>query len=123
MGGEEGEGKMGESHPTLSDQTRAEGTTTTVPQLLMPIRSGRSFGYCSGICMVVLFHTNNMELQTNGRDIISMHPDKYSIINLKLEAETALAYVNSTEITMDNAMDNLKSTLIRKILHFSKTIS
>eukprot|EP00984_Skeletonema_dohrnii_P004968 scaffold1761_cov78-Skeletonema_dohrnii-CCMP3373.AAC.1 len=44
------------------------------------------------------------ELNTHAKDIINA-ADKYSIVNLKLEAETA--YVNSTIITMDNAIDNL----------------
>jgi speckle-type POZ protein len=44
------------------------------------------------------------ELQTNAKDIIDIS-DKYSIVNLKLEAE--VAYVNSTTITVDNVMDNL----------------
>ncbi|KAL7451004.1 hypothetical protein ACHAWC_002843, partial [Mediolabrus comicus] len=44
------------------------------------------------------------ELKANAKDIIDA-ADKYSIINLKLEAEAA--YVKSTDITMDNAMDNL----------------
>ena len=44
------------------------------------------------------------ELKTHAKDIIDA-ADKYSIINLKLEAEAA--YVKSTGITMDNVMDNL----------------
>jgi speckle-type POZ protein len=44
------------------------------------------------------------DLKTHAKDIIDA-ADKYSIINLKLEAEAA--YVKSTTITMDNAMDNL----------------
>ena len=44
------------------------------------------------------------ELKTHAKDIIDA-ADKYSIINLKLEAEAA--YVKSTEITFDNAMDHL----------------
>ncbi len=44
------------------------------------------------------------ELKANAKDIIDA-ADKYSIVNLKLEAEAA--YVKSTDITMDNAMDNL----------------
>ena len=44
------------------------------------------------------------ELKTHAKDIIDA-ADKYSIINLKLEAEAA--YVKSTKITFDNAMDNL----------------
>ena len=44
------------------------------------------------------------EMNTHAKDIINA-ADKYSIVNLKLEAEAA--YVNSTKITMDNAMDNL----------------
>jgi speckle-type POZ protein len=44
------------------------------------------------------------ELKTHAKDIIDA-ADKYSIINLKLEAEAS--YVKSTDITMDNAMDNL----------------
>eukprot|EP00984_Skeletonema_dohrnii_P025218 scaffold14331_cov83-Skeletonema_dohrnii-CCMP3373.AAC.7 len=44
------------------------------------------------------------ELNAHAKDIINA-ADKYSIVNLKLKAETA--YVNSTKITMDNAMDNL----------------
>ncbi len=44
------------------------------------------------------------DLKTHAKDIIDA-ADKYSIINLKLEAEAL--YVNSTNITMDNAMDNL----------------
>ena len=44
------------------------------------------------------------ELKTHAKDIIDA-ADKYSIVNLKLEAEAA--YVKSTGITMDNVMDNL----------------
>ena len=44
------------------------------------------------------------ELKSHAKDIIDA-ADKYSIINLKLEAEAA--YVKSIDITMDNAMDNL----------------
>jgi speckle-type POZ protein len=44
------------------------------------------------------------DLKTHAKDIIDA-ADKYSIVNLKLEAE--VAYVKSTDITMDNAMDNL----------------
>eukprot|EP00985_Skeletonema_marinoi_P033606 scaffold41722_cov124-Skeletonema_marinoi.AAC.1 len=44
------------------------------------------------------------EMNAHAKDIINA-ADKYSIVNLKLEAEAA--YVNSTKITMDNAMDNL----------------
>jgi len=44
------------------------------------------------------------ELNARAKDIINA-ADKYSIVNLKLEAEAA--YVNSTKITMDNAIDNL----------------
>jgi speckle-type POZ protein len=44
------------------------------------------------------------DLKTHAKDIIDA-ADKYSIINLKLEAEAA--YVKETDITMDNAMDNL----------------
>jgi hypothetical protein len=44
------------------------------------------------------------ELNTHAKDIIDA-ADKYSIVNLKLEAEAA--YVNSTTITMENVMDNL----------------
>ena len=44
------------------------------------------------------------ELKTHTKDIIDA-ADKYSIVNLKLEAEAE--YVKSTDITMDNAMDNL----------------
>jgi speckle-type POZ protein len=44
------------------------------------------------------------ELKKHAKDIIDA-ADKYSIINLKLHAETS--YVKSTKITMDNVMDNL----------------
>ncbi len=44
------------------------------------------------------------DLKSHAKDIINA-ADKYSIINLKLEAEAA--YVKSTDITMDNVMDNL----------------
>ncbi|KAL7456982.1 hypothetical protein ACHAWC_008440 [Mediolabrus comicus] len=44
------------------------------------------------------------ELRANAKDIIDA-ADKYSIVNLKLEAEAA--YVKANDITMDNAMDNL----------------
>ena len=46
----------------------------------------------------------NEELEAHAKDIIDA-ADKYSIVNLKLEAE--VAYVKSTDITLDNAMDNL----------------
>ncbi|KAL7450327.1 LOW QUALITY PROTEIN: hypothetical protein ACHAWC_004765 [Mediolabrus comicus] len=44
------------------------------------------------------------DLATHAKDIIDA-ADKYSIVNLKLEAEAA--HVKATEITMDNVMDNL----------------
>jgi hypothetical protein len=44
------------------------------------------------------------ELKTHAKDIIDA-AYRYSIVNLKLEAEAA--YVKSTKITMDNVMDNL----------------
>eukprot|EP00984_Skeletonema_dohrnii_P004972 scaffold1761_cov78-Skeletonema_dohrnii-CCMP3373.AAC.5 len=44
------------------------------------------------------------ELNTNAKDFINA-ADKYSIVNLKLEAEAA--YVKSSKITMENALDNL----------------
>ncbi len=44
------------------------------------------------------------DLATHAKDIIDA-ADKYSIVNLKLKAEAA--YVKSTDITMDSAMDNL----------------
>ena len=43
-------------------------------------------------------------IETDAKDIIDA-ADKYSIVNLKLAAEAA--YVKSTEISVDNAMDNL----------------
>jgi len=44
------------------------------------------------------------ELKVNAKDIIDAC-DKFGVVNLKLEAEAC--YVESTEITMDNMMDNL----------------
>jgi hypothetical protein len=44
------------------------------------------------------------ELKTHAKDIIDA-ANKYSIVNLKLTAEAA--YVESTDINMENAMDNL----------------
>ncbi|KAL7426058.1 hypothetical protein ACHAXM_000296 [Skeletonema potamos] len=44
------------------------------------------------------------ELKTHAKDIIDA-ADKYSIVNLKLKAEAV--YVESTKITLDNALDNL----------------
>ena len=44
------------------------------------------------------------ELKNNEKDIINAC-DKYGVVNLKLEAEAS--YVESTEISMDNMMDNL----------------
>jgi len=44
------------------------------------------------------------ELNNDAKDIINAC-DKYGVVHLKLEAETV--YVKSTEITMDNMMDNL----------------
>jgi len=44
------------------------------------------------------------ELEFNPKDIINVC-DKYGVVHLKLEAEAC--YVKSTEITMDNMMDNL----------------
>lgn len=46
----------------------------------------------------------NADLKAHAKDIMDA-ADKYSIVNLKLEAEAA--YVESTTITMDNARDNL----------------
>jgi hypothetical protein len=44
------------------------------------------------------------ELKAHAKDIMEA-ADKYSIVNLKLEAEAA--FVETTTITMENAMDNL----------------
>ena len=44
------------------------------------------------------------DLKNNAKDIINAC-DKYGVVHLKLEAEAA--YVKSTDITMDNFMDNL----------------
>jgi speckle-type POZ protein len=44
------------------------------------------------------------DLKTHAKDIIDA-ADKYSIVNLKLEAEAV--YVELTKITIDNAIDNL----------------
>ena len=44
------------------------------------------------------------DLESNAKDIINAC-DKYGVVHLKLEAEAR--YVESTEITMDNMMDNL----------------
>ena len=44
------------------------------------------------------------ELKTHAKDIIAA-ADKYSIVNLKLEAEAA--YVKSTKISFDNVMDDI----------------
>jgi len=44
------------------------------------------------------------DLKTHAKEIIDA-ADRYSIVNLKLEAEAA--YVKAIKITMDNAMDNL----------------
>ncbi len=44
------------------------------------------------------------DLKTHAKDLIDA-ADKYSIVSLKLEAE--VAYVNATQITMENAMENL----------------
>ena len=44
------------------------------------------------------------ELKADAKDIIDA-ADKYSIVNLKLEVEAA--FVESTDISFDNAMDNL----------------
>ena len=44
------------------------------------------------------------EIKTHAKDIIAA-ADKYSIVNLKLEAEAA--YVQTTNFSVDNAMDNL----------------
>ncbi|KAL7496851.1 hypothetical protein ACHAWT_005044 [Skeletonema menzelii] len=44
------------------------------------------------------------ELKTHAKDIIDA-ADKYSVVNLKLAAEAA--YVQSADISLDNAMDNL----------------
>ena len=44
------------------------------------------------------------EMKNNAKDIINAC-DKYGLVHLKLEAEAS--YVESTEITMDNMMDNL----------------
>ncbi len=43
-------------------------------------------------------------MKIHAKDIISA-ADKYSIVSLKLEAE--VAYVKSTKVTMENAIDNL----------------
>ena len=44
------------------------------------------------------------ELKNNAKDIMNAC-DKYGVVHLKLEAEAC--YVKSTEVTMDNMMDNL----------------
>ncbi len=56
------------------------------------------------------------ELKTHAKDIIDA-ADRYSIINLKLEAEAA--YVKSTDITMDNVMED-HSTLMQRTVHYSR---
>jgi len=47
---------------------------------------------------------SEQELKDNAKDIINAC-DKYGVVHLKLEAEAH--YVKSTDITMDNMMDNL----------------
>ena len=78
----------------------------------------------SGVCGVVTVSVNDIKprifrlllayvygktipgslLKAHAKDIIAA-ADKYSIVNLKLAAEAA--YVQSTEINLENAMDNL----------------
>jgi len=57
----------------------------------------------------MIYHTyggklSDEDLKNNAKDIIDAC-DKYGVVHLKLEAEAC--YVDSTEITMDNMMDNL----------------
>ena len=47
---------------------------------------------------------SNEELKNNAKDIINAC-DKYGVVHLKLQAEAS--YVESTEITIENMMDNL----------------
>ena len=54
------------------------------------------------------------ELKDNAKDIINAC-DKYGVVHLKLEAEAC--YVDSTEITMDNMMDNLLTPTLRILLY------
>jgi speckle-type POZ protein len=56
------------------------------------------------LCYVYGGSVPEKELKTHAKDIIDA-ADRYSIINLKLEAEAT--YVKSTKITMQNVMDNL----------------
>jgi len=56
------------------------------------------------LCYVYGGSVPEEDLKAHAKAIIDA-ADKYSIINLKLEAEAS--YVKSTDITMDNAMDNL----------------
>ncbi len=56
------------------------------------------------LCYVYGGSVPEEDLKTHAKAIIDA-ADKYSIVNLKLKAEAA--YVKSTNITMDNAMDNL----------------
>jgi hypothetical protein len=52
-------------------------------------------------CCFVFFSIHPPSLRPPGLDAA----DKYGVVSLKLEAEAA--YVESTKITVDNAMDNL----------------
>ncbi len=56
------------------------------------------------LCYVYGGSVPEKELKKQAKEIIDA-ADRYSIVNLKLKAEAA--YVNSTKITMQNAMDNL----------------
>ncbi len=56
------------------------------------------------LCYVYGGSVSEDDLKSHAKDIIDA-ADKYSIVNLKLEAEAA--YVKSTKITTDNVMDDL----------------
>ena len=69
-----------------------------------PVNDVRPYIFLQLLLYAYGFSLSKDELKTHSKDIIDA-ADKYSIVNLKLAAEAA--YVESTDISLDNAMDNL----------------
>jgi len=86
--------------PTLSEMcgVSEEGITTVSIKDVTPDIFKHMLYYAYGGKL------SEEELGGNAKEIINAC-DKYGVVHLKLEAEAA--YVNSTEITLDNMMDNL----------------
>ena len=82
--------------PVLAD-VLGENNTTTVEDVKPEI-------FCHLLHYVYGGEVSGEELKKHAKEIINA-ADKYAIVNLKLAAE--VAYVESTDITVDNAVENL----------------